>query len=124
MCYIKEVLQKNRIMVLAYIVLGMFNAFMANYRADYLQRVIDGLANGTLVFTGIIIYGFIMVINHCMEYLDNYPEQKLEQGIYLDFKLMALQKISTIDYMEYQKIGTGKLVQRIENGACAGKMYY
>ena len=121
MCCIKKILQKNRIMVSAYIVLGMFNAFMANYKADYLQRVIDGLANGSLAFTGIIIYGFIMVINHCMEYLDNYPEQKLEQGIYLDFKLMALRKISTIDYMEYQKIGTGKLVQRIENGACAGK---
>ena len=34
---------------------------------------------------------------------------------------MALRKISTIDYVEYQKIGTGKLVQRIENGASAGR---
>lgn len=121
MRYIKKILQKNRIMVSAYIALGIFNAYMANYKADYFQKVIDGLASGTLAFTGIIIYGFILIINHCMEYLDNYPEQKLEQGIYLDFKLLALQKISTVDYMEYQKIGTGKLVQRIENGACAGR---
>ena len=56
-----------------------------------------------------------------MNYLDNYPETKLDHGIYLDFKLLALRKISTIDYVEYQKIGTGKLVQRIENGASAGR---
>ena len=56
-----------------------------------------------------------------MNYLDNYPEKKLEYGIYLDFKLLSLRKISTIDYTEYQKIGTGKLVQRIENGSSAGR---
>lgn len=121
MRYIKNVLLKNRIMVLVYIALGIFNAFMANFKADYFQKVIDGLADGTLAFTGIVIYGAILVVNYCMNYLDQYPEKKLEHGIYLDFKLMALQKISTIDYMEYQKIGTGKLVQRIENGASAGK---
>ena len=56
-----------------------------------------------------------------MNYLDNYPEKKLEHGIYLDFKLLSLRKISTIDYTEYQKIGTGKLIQRIENGSAAGR---
>ena len=45
----------------------------------------------------------------------------MEYGIYLDFKLLSLRKISTIDYTEYQKIGTGKLVQRIENGSSAGR---
>lgn len=79
------------------------------------------MADGTLVFTGIVIYGLILVVNYCMNYLEQYPEKKLEHGIYLDFKLLALNKISSIDYMEYQKIGTGKLVQRIENGASAGK---
>lgn len=121
MRYIKEVLKKNRIMVLVYIGLGIFNAFMANYKADYFQKVIDGLSDGRLAFSGILIYGLILVVNYCMNYLDQYPAKKLEHGIYLDFKLLALQKISTIDYMEYQKIGTGKLVQRIENGASAGR---
>lgn len=40
MRYIKEVLKKNRIMVSVYIGLGIFNAFMANYKADYFQKVI------------------------------------------------------------------------------------
>ena len=121
MRYIKEILKNNRIWVLAYIGLGIFNAFMANYKTDYFQKVIDGLAAGTLIFAGVITYGLILLVNYCMNYLDNYPEKKLEYGIYLDFKLLSLRKISTIDYTEYQKIGTGKLVQRIENGSSAGR---
>lgn len=121
MRYIKEILKKNRIWVLVYIGLGIFNAFMANYKADYFQKVIDGLADRTLAFAGVATYGLILLENYCMNYLDNYPEKKLEHGIYLDFKLLSLRKISTIDYTEYQKIGTGKLVQRIENGSTAGR---
>ena len=121
MRYIKEILKKNSIWVLVYIGLGIFNAFMANYKADYFQKVIDGLADRTLAFAGVATYGFILLVNYCMNYLDNYPEKKLEHGIYLDFKLLSLRKISTIDYTEYQKIGTGKLVQRIENGSSAGR---
>ena len=121
MRYIKEMLNNNRIWVLAYIGLDIFNAFMANYKTDYFQKVIDGLATGTLTFAGVITYGLILLVNYCMNYLDNYPEKKLEYGIYLDFKLLSLRKISTIDYTEYQKIGTGKLVQRIENGSSAGR---
>ena len=121
MRYIKEILKNNKLWVLAYIGLGIFNAFMANYKADYFQKVIDGLADRTLAFAGVATYGFILLVNYCMNYLDNYPEKKLEYGIYLDFKLLSLRKISTIDYTEYQKIGTGKLVQRIENGSTAGR---
>lgn len=121
MRYIKEILKNNKLWVLAYIGLGIFNAFMANYKTDYFQKVIDGLAAGTLTFAGVITYGLILLVNYCMNYLDNYPEKKLEYGIYLDFKLLSLRKISTIDYTEYQKIGTGKLVQRIENGSSAGR---
>jgi len=121
MRYIKEILKKNSIWVLVYIGLGIFNAFMANYKADYFQKVIDGLADRTLAFAGVATYGFILLVNYCMNYLDNYPEKKLEHGIYLDFKLLSLRKISTIDYTEYQKIGTGKLVQKIENGSTAGR---
>ena len=121
MRYIKEILKKNRIWVLVYIGLGIFNAFIANYKADYFQKVIDGLADRTLAFAGVATYGFILLVNYCMNYLDNYPEKKLEHGIYPDFKLLSLRKISTIDYTEYQKIGTGKLVQRIENGSTAGR---
>ena len=123
MRYIKDILKKNSIWVLVYIGLGIFNSFVANYKVDYFQKVIDGLADRTLAFAGVATYGFILLVNYCMNYLDNYPKKKLEHGIYLDFKVLSLRKISTIDYTEYQKIGTGKLVQRIENGSAAEEMY-
>lgn len=121
MRYIKEVLKKNQNIVSIYILLGIFNSFMYNYKADYFQKVIDGLSDKTLTFAGIAVYGFLLILNYCTNYLEQYPEKKLEHGIYLDFKLFSLQKMSTIDYAEYQKIGTGKLVQRIENGSAAGR---
>ena len=96
MRYIKEILKNNKLWVLAYIGLGIFNAFMANYKTDYFQKVIDGLAAGTLTFAGVITYGLILLVNYCMNYLDNYPEKKLEYGIYLDFKLLSLRKIQSI----------------------------
>lgn len=121
MRYIKEVLKKNQNIVFIYVVLGIFNSFMTNYKTDYFQKVIDGLSDKTLTFAGIAVYGFLLILNYCTNYLEQYPEKKLEHGIYLDFKLLSLRKMNTIDYAEYQKIGTGKLVQRIENGSSAGR---
>ena len=121
MHYIKEVLQKNKITMIAHVAIGIFVSFITSYKADFFQDIIDGLTAGTLALGSIIFYGLILVATYVICYLEEYPWRKLEHDIYLDFKLMALRKISTIDYIEYQKIGTGKLVQRIENGAAAGR---
>lgn len=121
MNYIKQILRKNKGWVITYLAIGLFNAFMVNFKAHFFQRVIDGLTDQTLLLFELIFYGIILLTKFSMNYVDEYPGRKLEHGIFLDFKLMALQKISRIDYQEYQKIGTGKLIQRIENGANAGK---
>ncbi len=121
MRYMKEVLRNNKKWVIVYLLIGLFNAFMSNYKADYFQKVIDGLADRTMTVYGILFYGTILFINYGMNYIDEYPSAKLENEIYLDFKLLALRKIGRMDYSEYQKLGTGKLVQQIENGADAGK---
>lgn len=121
MRYMKEILKNNRNWVMLYLATGLFNAFIANYKADYFQKVIDGLTSRTLTVYAILFYGMILFANYGMNYLDEYPSAKLGNEIYLDFKLLALQKIGRMDYAEYQKLGTGKLVQQIENGANAGK---
>lgn len=121
MGYIKQILNKNRGFVIFYIALGIFNSFLANYKAAYFQRVVDGLAERNILLGSILVYGAVLILNFCSNYLEEYPAKKLENGIFLDFKLLALDKISKIDYLAYQKIGTGKLVQQIENGACAGR---
>ena len=121
MRYMKVILKENRKWVVVYLAIGLFNAFMANFKADYFQRIVDGLTDRTITFYGILFYGGILLVNYGMNYLDEYPSAKLKNGIYLDFKLLALQKIGKMDYAAYQKLGTGKLVQQIENGADAGK---
>jgi len=121
MRYIKQIVNRNKGLVFAYLIIGLFNAFMVNFKADFFQKVIDALAEHTLTFRNVSIYGSILFIGYFMNYVDEYPAKKLEHGIFLDFKLLGLEKISRISYQEYQKLGTGKLVQRIENGADAGK---
>lgn len=121
MRYMKEVLRNNKKWVIVYLLIGLFNAFMSNYKADYFQKVIDGLTDRTMTVYGILFYGVILFINYGMNYIDEYPSAKLGNEIYLDFKLLALRKIGRMDYSEYQKLGTGRLVQQIENGANAGK---
>lgn len=121
MRYLKEVLRDNKKWVIAYLLIGLFNAFMANFKAAYFQKIIDGLTDRTMTIYGILFYGIVISVNHGMNYLDEYPSAKLENEIFLDFKLLALRKIGRMDYSEYQKLGTGKLIQQIENGANAGK---
>ncbi len=121
MHYMKEILKSNRKWVIIYLFIGLFNAFMLNYKTGYFQKLVDGLTDRTITIYGILFYGVVLFVNYGMNYLDKYPSAKLENEIYLDFKLSALRKIGKMDYSEYQKLGTGKLVQQIENGADAGK---
>ena len=121
MRYMKEILKSNRNWVIVYLGIGLFNAFVSNYKANYFQKLADGLTDGTITAYGILFYGVVLIVNYGMNYLDEYPSAKLGNEIYLDFKLLALRKIGRMDYSEYQKLGTGKLVQQIENGANAGK---
>ena len=99
MRYMKEILLKNKYLVLIYISIGIFNAFLTNYKADYFQRVSDGLTDGTVTLQGILFYGLGLILHYSMNYVDEYPSKKLSHGIYLDFKLLALRKISKMDYL-------------------------
>lgn len=103
-----------------YIVMGLLSAFLQSFGSRYFQTVIDNFTNGTLTAASILIYGSAIIAQYLIGYLLNYPSQKLEHGIGLSLKTIALKKMSVIDYLSYVKIGTGTLIQRIENGAAAG----
>lgn len=121
MKHAKEVIKKNRVLLAACLLLGVFNSFMAIFKVGFFQRLVDGLAEGSLALGTILFYGLILGVHYVMNYVDNYPYEKLKHGIFLDFKLLALKKCSTVSYAAYLKSGTGKLVQLIENGARAGQ---
>lgn len=86
MRYMKKILKNNRNLVIVYLATGLFNAFMSNYKADYFQRIVDGLTDRTITVCGILFYGVVLFVNYGMNYLDEYPTSKLGNEIYLDFK--------------------------------------
>lgn len=113
----KQVLEKNKSMIILYLSIGISMTFLELYLVTYYQKILDSFQYKTLTLTPIIIYGILLVIETILGYIDNYPEQKLKNGLYLNFKLQSLRKMKTIDYLEYQKLGTGNLIQKIEEGA-------
>ena len=108
-------------MIVFYVLIGIVINFLDLYAVTYYQKILDAFQFGELTLLPLIIYGLLLVISTILGYVENYPEQQTINGLYLDFKLQALRKMKTIDYLEYQKFGTGRLIQKIEDGAIASR---
>jgi len=108
-------------MVALYIAAGILCAVTAALSVRFFQQLVDAIAEGEPVGAALLLYGAAALAEYLINYLDNYPYTKLRHSIYQKIKQLALQKIATIDFRAYQQFGTGLLVQRIENGATAGR---
>lgn len=115
----KEVLKKYKDMIIIYIVIGIIINFLNVFEINLLEKIIDSFTNNTLTIFLILFYGFIMLINLIIGYIENYPERQLLNGLPLSFKLQALKKMKTIEYLEYQKLGTGIISERVNEGSTA-----
>ena len=116
-----EVLKNNLKMIIFYVVLGIAINFISLYSITYYQKILDAFQYQTLTVNPLITYGCLLIISTILGYVENYPEQQVRNKLYLDFKLQSLKKMKTIDYLEYQKIGTGRLTQKVEEGANASR---
>ncbi len=117
----KEVIKDNFKVIIIYVLTGILINFLDLYSVTYYQKILDSFQYGTLTLVPLLIYGCLLIISTILGYVENYPEQQVKNKLYLDFKLQSLKKMKTIDYLEYQKIGTGKLTQRVEDGATASR---
>ena len=117
----KEVLKNNLKMILVYVLIGILINFLSLYGVTYYQKILDAFQFHTLTLIPLVVYGVLLVISTILGYLENYPEQQVKNKLYFDFKLQSLKKMKSIDYLEYQKIGTGKLAQKVEDGATASR---
>ena len=115
----KEVLKNNLKMIIFYVIIGIIINFLDLYSITYYQKILDAFQYKTLTIIPLVIYGILLITSTILGYIENYPEQQVKNKLYLDFKLQALKKMKTIDYLEYQKIGTGRLTQKVEDGATA-----
>lgn len=117
----KTIVKKNRLLILSYLSIGIVCTYCETFSVNLFQNILDNIAISDVNFYIISIYAFVTISAYILRYLENYPETKLESKIYLDLKINAITKMSKIDYKEYQKLGTGKLLQIIENGSNAGR---
>jgi len=116
-----EIIKNKKLLISIYIVLGVLFALLSDFDTSYFQKGLDDLGSKNLSMKTACVYDFTLILICGLNYIDEYPSCKLAQSIYLDFKLGAMKKISTIDYRSYQAMGTGELVQKIEGGVVAGK---
>lgn len=117
----KEVLKQNLKMIIFYVVIGIAINFLDLYSVTFYQKILDAFDFHTLTLTPLLIYGVLLIVSTLLGYIENYPEQQVKNKLYLDFKLQALKKMKTIDYLEYQSLGTGLLTQKVEAGAEASR---
>ncbi|MCC2168670.1 ABC transporter ATP-binding protein [Gallintestinimicrobium propionicum] len=116
-----DVIKKNAGLVMSYLLLGIVIVFCETFSVNLFQRILDSITLKSVDIGEIILYSTLLILGYILNYVDNYPTTKLSSKIYLDFKINAIRKIRTIDYKEYQKLGTGKILQLIENGSNAGR---
>jgi len=119
--HLKTVAGKHKALIAIFIVMGLFWTFLMNFTPLYFQTVADNFTDGFLTTANIAIYGTALILLYIMGYVINYPWDKLSRSIEQNLKLTALREVSVIDYQAYAKLGTGSLIQRIENGSSAGK---
>lgn len=117
----KEVIKNNLKMMIFYVLIGIVITFLNLYTVTYYQKILDAFQFKTLIITPLVIYGILLIVSTILGYIENYPEQQVKNKLYLDFKLQALKKMQSIDYQSYQKIGTGRLTQKVEDGSTASR---
>lgn len=122
----KEVIKNNLKLMIIYVLIGISFTFLGLYATNYFQVIIDAFSSSTITLKMIIFYGVILLVTAILGYIDNYPDRKLFNKLYLEFKKQSMKKLKTIDYQEYQKIGTGRLSQQVEEGASSARdaIYY
>ncbi len=124
MAILRDILKKRAKAAALYIALGVASAFLSSFSVKYFQVLLDQFTAGSLTLSTVLVYDFALITLFILNYLDNIPDQRLNNGIYLDLKLSALKKLTTIDYLSYLGIGTGRLISRVEHGAHAGSTLF
>ncbi len=109
--------------ILLYILMGFLVQFFNTLGIKIFQELLDKvvIAEGfNDIATLIILYGALLVGSTILNYLTEYPRTFLSNSILEKLKIMALSKVSNIDFSAYQNIGTGEMIKVIDNGASAG----
>ncbi len=100
--------------------IGWIRALLGNYGPVLFQQLLDRLSPSTSfdsLVPVLVAYAAVTLLNHLLIYGEGYPGTLVHRGVAQGVKLRALAKMGHIDFQAYQNLGTGNLVQIIENGA-------
>ncbi|WP_375104582.1 ABC transporter ATP-binding protein [Paenibacillus sp. RS8] len=120
---LKKSLSNLKWWICAYILLGFTIQLLSSLGIVVFQKILDKAAvmsSFSEISSLIMVYGVLLAGVVILNYVDEYPSVYLSNSITERLKILALSKISKIDYQAYQDIGTGQMIKVIENGAAAG----
>ncbi|WP_340006336.1 ABC transporter ATP-binding protein [Paenibacillus sp. FSL K6-0276] len=109
--------------ICGYILLGFTIQLLSSLGIVVFQKILDKatMINSFGEISNLImVYGGLLAGVVILNYVDEYPSVYLSNSITERLKILALSKISKIDYQAYQDMGTGQMIKVIENGAAAG----
>jgi ATP-binding cassette subfamily B protein len=119
-----QICKDNALVLAAILLVGISQTFIGMASLVFFQRIIDALPGARqLAELSPALTGYIglTVLNHILIYLEGYPTSILNQSSALWVRLRAIEKIARIDYLAYQDLGTGSLIQNVENSAEAAR---
>ncbi|MEK5056758.1 ABC transporter ATP-binding protein [Paenibacillus sp. FSL H7-0326] len=120
---LKSCVKHFRWMIVIYILIGFAIQYLEALGIKMFQQLLDTIITVEHIeemIWFIILYGAVLIGLTILNYVDEYPNTYLSNSIVEKLKIFALTKVSKIDYASYQSIGTGEMIQVIENGAQAG----
>lgn len=129
---IKKTILKYKWLSIAVIAIGILISVCSVFSILYYQQLLDAITEGlkmndrvagilNYILMPLFFYSIFMIGDCILNYLYGYPQTKLSNSIYQNFKICAVDKISKADYRSLQNFGTGQIIQVVENGASAGR---
>lgn len=109
--------------ICGYILLGCTIQLFNSLGVVVFQKILDkavSINSFGEISNLIMMYGALLAGAAILNYVDEYPSVFISNSITERLKILALSKISKIDYQAYQNMGTGQMIKVIENGAAAG----
>lgn len=109
--------------ICGYILLGCTIQLFSSLGIVVFQQILDRatiINSFSEISSLIMLYGALLAGVAILNYIDEYPSVFLSNSITERLKILALSKISKMDYQAYQDLGTGQMIKVIENGAAAG----
>lgn len=109
--------------ICGYILLGCSIQLLNSLGVVVFQQILDKavvINSFGEIWSLIMMYGALLAGVAILNYIDEYPSVFISNSITERLKILALSKISKIDYQAYQNMGTGQMIKVIENGAAAG----